>query len=393
MELKKVRQSISYTNSCLVNSFLTVMDCVNRISSKTTCHVDNLCITTKLVLRNQYHSKAEKVVLSVNASTMLNRLRCLSGISIDNKAINNLAIGLNKHLAALRKLTINHCDLKSTALVTLFSSCRDPPTGAFQSLTNLDLCHNNITDDAVIVLIQSILVMPNLQIFIADNNKIKEYNMNEIFTIIKSKLKPAKSLHSLDYDSVQSVIAFLSLLQILLSTGHLEKLEIFVHLTRLKLCVPYHTNRCTLKADASTFFQICTCLIELKFHGISFTLQAMDTVSKALAEDLASLQELTISNCKFDGTSAVSILPYNNPSLPVAFKNLIKLDMSNNSITDEEIEPLVASLLQMVDLRQLLMGHTKFINYDPCIIFDMMKIQTYSVNYERTNDVAAFLLS
>ena len=127
---------------------------------------------------------------------------------------------------------------------------------------------------------------------------------------------------------------------------------------------------------------------------ITFESTALIGIANALADDLFSLKELTVSRCKFGGSPATTILPYKKHVIPVAFKSLTKLDLSKNNITDEEIYPLVASLLQMTGLETLNVDNNVFTSHNLYTIFSVIKhfkTQKVSIKYNSDDTVSTFL--
>ena len=229
-------------------------------------------------------------------------------------------------------------------------------------------------------------------------NRFEKHSMVKIFHIIKEfgTLKPPQMVVYIDQpDADQYIASFLTILDSA-NTASTRISHPFKKLTLIKvlrLSNLLGRKECVLTRDASLFFESTSNLIEMTMAGINFESTAVYGIANALAYDLCSLQELTLSRCKFDGKQATSILPHSKPTIPVAFKMLRKLDLSKNNITDGETQPLIASVLQMAKHEVLNVDNNDFSYQNGYRVFSIIKFlrtQQLSVKYS-SEDVTAFL--
>lgn len=401
----KHNSSIHYSNvhnsEDSIASVVYILSCMDSIPEERSCQVRNLSQVEKIDLERTYHTKATSTILKITYSVFQKLINLeeliLIGISVKSN-INVLAVSFRKVFKLLKVLKLINCGLDSAQVKALLFYEDSIPV-AFDSLEDIDFSENMIDDDAVPVLVKSFLDMQKLERFNGSKNKFKKHDVVKIFDIAKTfgVVKPQEIIDYVDKpDADQYIASFLTILDSA-STASCKRSYRFKMLTSigvLRLGNSQSRKECLLTKNVSAYFKLTTNLIEITMTEITFESTALIGIANALADDLFSLKELTVSRCKFGGSPATTILPYKKHVIPVAFKSLTKLDLSKNNITDEEIYPLVASLLQMTGLETLNVDNNVFTSHNVYTIFSVIKhfkTQKVSIKYNSDDTVSTFL--
>ena len=105
------------------------------------------------------------------------------------------------------------------------------------------------------------------------------------------------------------------------------------------------SSRIKLTPESSKFFRNFVKLEELRINGLCIESEAISIISDTLPLNLRSLKVLNLSNCQLDSNDTIALL-YSCKEVP----SLVKLNLSNNNITDVRIHSVIESLLQISKL-------------------------------------------
>ena len=404
----------------LLNLLLTVM--CDKILDQSLCISDStvkafLAILNNLtIFKNTHHflKNASKIIkisvncifpntfqLSTGAGTLIKCFECLQELNITGLSFTeNSATALANMLQVksttahpLKILKLINCQLNSAFISQLLSPNR-VSIEMLKSLREIDFSCNAIDDSAVYSIVTSILQMPYLTEISMNNNPFSQYDVNMIFKIINDC---KHSISVISYDLDEQVSAFVSLLSFMndVESTKLCQVKNVTMITELNL----HCHRSTvvLSENAASFFTRFTNLTKLNMTGICIKPGTVNVLADCLANNLATLEELTLSHCQLDYDSLVTILHYEKESTPLLFNTLKKLNFDHNCITENAMKPLLISVLKMPNLTLLSIDYNPLKSQVIKIAFGILlelKIskQVYTNKVYSVDYVNAFLL-
>ena len=393
LDWKSIKSSVRYYKTSNVDetdhisAFFAILSSAKDISKKDSCQINNIIKINKLVLKNTHH---EIPVLNKDASYFIKRFTTLqelnlTGVYIEQSAMSVINNALNNNLASLQTLVMCKCTLNSDSAKALLLSSKNAIPVAFNTLKEVDLSHNHITDEVIELLISSFIQMPNLIKLNLDNNKFDTKAMSDMIFEFKTV---SSTVFKNDNTSVKYFIAMLSSMK-KFSTEHICQVRNITEVENLTL---QSIERVKLHENASLFFQRFTKLSILRLFGFYIEPQSIANLSRALVYNLSSLEELMLSNCKLDSKSAVKLLSTDQETIPVCFGKLRIIDFSCNLIDDDALKPLLNSFLQIPDLQKPHLYGNNFTNIMAILIilYDWRNYKTSEINYSNRHDARAY---
>ena len=429
---RKSQKVVEYDNSTLdnVNPFITLLGCLQNNSTEGFSQSNNIAAANSLCLKNVHHNTFCE--LTKEASLFFkkfNNLKVLklSGILITPPSITILAKAIASNLALMQILELSDSNLNSDSAISVVSALNKREVqflclshnqidfkaastiqsfignnntlrtfdlanncigtegiriisqsfASCKSLQSLNVSYNNITDEGTAYMISSIVQMPWLTELVNNGN---HNHVTEIFNFI-TELKIAN--HSIEYHNGDAT-TFLELLDCVKNVP-LENSLMLKNISEIRNLYLISSHTCLPVQETSfIFFNHLTKLETLYIDGITIPLEAADVIAVVLSESFNSLQDLKLCNCKLSSNFIARLFPSNKECVPVAYKVLRNIDLSNNNICDEAIVPLVSSLVQMHELERLNLDKNQFQEHDINIIFDMI------VNYRKFQKVIEY---
>ena len=373
-----------------ISAFFAILSSAKDISRNDSCQINNITKINKLVLKNLHYKVP---LLNKDASYFITRFTTLqelnlTGICIEQSVASIINNALTNDLVSLQVLVLCKSMLDSDSAKTVLLSSQTAIPVAFNTLREIDLSYNYITDEIIEILISSIIQMPNLIKLNLDNNQLSKFDMKAIFDIIFEFKTVSPTVYKNDHTSVNSFIIMLSSMK-KFTTEHIIQVRNISKIEKLTL---QSIKRVRLHKNASVFFQRLTKLSVLRLFGIYFEPQSIAILSGALAYNLYSLEELMLSNCKLDSKSAVTLLSTDQEAIPVCFGKLRIIDFSCNLIDDDALKPLVNSFLLIPNLQKPHLYGNKFTNIMPIlgILYEWINYKTSEINYSNRHDTRAY---
>ena len=386
LDWKSAKSSVTYYKTSDVDAFIAILSSAKDICRKDSCQINNIIKINKLVLKNTHYKVP---LLNKDASYFIKRFTTLqelnlTGVYIEQSAISVINDALTNNLASLQILVMCKCMLNSDLAKALLLSSKNAIPVAFNTLREIDLSYNHITDEVIELLISSFIQMPNLIKLNLDNNKFDTKAMSDIIFEFKTV---SSTVFKNDHTSVKYFVAMLSSMK-KFSTERICQVRNITEVENLTLqsieCVKLHEN-------ASLFFQRFTKLSILRLFGFYIEPRSITNLSGALAYNLNSLEELMVSNCKLDSKSAVKLLSTDQETIPVCFGKLRIIDFSCNLIDDDALKPLLNSFLQIPNLQKPRLYGNNFTNIMAILIilYDWRN-KTSEINYSNRHDARAY---
>ena len=373
-----------------ISAFFAILSSAKDISRNNSCQINNIIKINKLVLKNLHYKVP---LLNKDASYFITRFTTLqelnlTGVCIEQSVASIINNALTNDLVSLQVLVLCKSMLDSNSAKTLLLSSQTAVPVAFNTLREIDLSYNYITDEIIEILISSFIQMPNLIKLNLDNNQLSKFDMKAIFDIIFEFKTVSPTVYKNDHTSVNSFIIMLSSMK-KFTTEHIIQVRNISKIEKLTL---QSIKRVRLHKNTSVFFQRLTKLSVLRLFGIYFEPQSIAILSGALAYNLYSLEELMLSNCKLDSKSAVTLLSTDQEAIPVCFGKLRIIDFSCNLIDDDALKPLVNSFLLIPNLQKPHLYGNKFTNIMPIlgILYEWINYKTSEINYSNRHDTRAY---
>ena len=356
-----------------VVAFLTLLSCIKNFSRQVSCQVDNVIRMDKLSIKC-----IESLVFTKNICLGCAQLRYLrkfqlKGINFTSKAITVLADCLAHFFSKLQKLVLSNCNLDSKSAVKLLSTDKTVIPVSFSSLKIIDFSCNQIEDDALQPLVNSLLQMPKLE---------KLHFYGNCFTNIIPTLSMlceckiyAKTLE-INYNKIHgSRVCINTFLDVISSIKdntieRSQHVQSIIKIRHLNLEY-YHDDPVVLTENKSVFFKRFISLTELNLSGICILPGAIKNIAYILQHN-HGLLTLKLSHCKLASDSIIELFPNNGLPVSLAYRVLKEIDLSSNNIGDEAIVPLTMSLLQMCQLEKLHLDNNKFEEHDINVIFQII---------------------
>ena len=264
------------------------------------------------------------------------------GLSIEPEAISVIANSLSESLCSLRMLELNNCQLDSNKAITLLSPCK---SATLPQLTEINLGHNKIRDDATSSIIECLLQIPKLTKVSFNENLLSKSNLLAI-SFVTSNFNLATSI--VDYSMPESE-AFHTLLgsAVSIDEGRSHQVMMIKKINTLSL---QFTNSCKMSKEFSSFFMKFEALFILKISGICIELIAVYNLADALKGDLGSIGELVLNYCNLRAVG-IEVLAFGLENC----KDLHTLNLEYNNIADSATETLkkIAKSLYQHKLRNL----------------------------------------
>ena len=461
MNCRKLQRVVKYDNKSLdyVNSFITLIGCLQSNRQEIFSESINIATAQKLCLQhfqcNIFCELAKETSLFFKKFSNLIEMK-LNGIFISTAACQILAETIAVSLTSLQFLELSHCVLDTSSAIAIVYALKrrrikelclshnkidynaasalksflenniilnkfdishnhirtegikviSPTLVGCKGLESLNLSYNDITDEATVPLVSSLVQMPNLTEVRYQGN---DYNISQVLDITV-ELKTIK--HSIAYHSDQEVSAFLKLLACVKDVPtknspqvqHLKKIEklclkisshtqpinetgalVTKQFTRLTTSsFEGHTDnpkQCVLIKESSVFFERFTSLQTLDFYGIKLQLQAVTVFAKALALNLCALEKLNLSDCGLTSDTTIEIISsLRKENLKVLCLShneidfnamkvisdfvlnntiLTEINISNNKVNTEGIVTLTEGLSDCRNLEKLDLSHNR----------------------------------
>ena len=426
IELRRPQESYVISND-EAEAFLIFLCSAVVISPSVSLPVQNFTNIKKLsILCSGYVKFTMESSLFFQKFAKLEELR-INGLCIESKAISVIADTLPNNLCSLKVLDLSNCQLNSSNAIHLLSPCK---SATLPQLTEVNLSHNNIKDDAIYSVIESLLQIPKLIKVSFNDNPLSDSNLlaiNHITTDFDS------CMLTIDYsDKTDKDIYSSSTLTILSSMNNVSNercYQVKNILTVQKICLQClgHHSSIVMTEDVSLFFCRLTNLRTLNLSGISIELSVTEKLATALSHNLYLLEILELNHCSLSSQSVAYIVRSLNKEMlkqlclsdnitkcdhycqaEIAIKsfiennntltyinlssnhinsrralelangfsgcsNLQKLDLSYNNVTDEAVPSLIEGFLQMPKLVEICMDNNQFVYHDINMIVKCME--------------------
>ena len=98
----------------------------------------------------------------------------ISGLSFEQEVIDIIVEALPRNLFMLKALNLSYCQLTSSDAVALLSPCK---SAALPQLTELNMSNNKIENDAIYLVIESLLQIPKLTNINFNGNLLSNSNL------------------------------------------------------------------------------------------------------------------------------------------------------------------------------------------------------------------------
>ena len=438
---------IDYSNAELsVNAFLILLEGMKTPTVERSSQIRNIINIKKLYL--DCFKSRKPLMLTKNASLFLQNLKCLrelslSGIHIKIEAIKEISDALNSKLRLLQVLKLSRCKLNSYSAIELLSSCN---LANLLDLKELDLSYNNIKDDAVYSIIESLLQIPKSVKVNLDGNPLSESNILAISRITSDF---NYCISTIDYsDRPDKDIYISSLFTILASMKNISdersyQVKNILSVTKIKLICSDNKIPIVMTKDVASFFKRLTNLQELNLGGVCIEYNSAIALQNAL-QCYSLLESLILNNCGLDSDFIIAIVSslhkdklrelclsqnecinykamcaiytfiHNNKTLCVLnlssnglkdneaivlsdglvhCKGLQHLDLSNNKMNDIGVSKLLTAFLQIDALRKLQFENNAEEKIMKIAFNIMIEMRTPQASYTTTSDdgVKAFL--
>ena len=341
-----------------VISFLILLEYMTIISVNVSQFVDNISKVRSLNLDcSIQNAKSEELELTCEASQFFQRFQLtnlnLSGIHVTGAVVDNICKAFGADLHHLEYLFMNNCKLKSETVTVFVQKLQNA-----KHLKEIELCDNDIDDEATEALAIAILHWNLLNSIKLENNHFTE-NSTILFEILKEFLRICNTC--IDFNGrIDKIIPFITLL------GYMADIDIKnsvlveeVSKTQKLLLDCSELNNTKLNVqfeiNASRFFTRFVSLTHLNISGMGISKEVADNLAKALDSNLCSLEHLIMNNCQLTSVNSINIIK----TLRKCVK-MRKLQLSNNFIDDEVTEDLVVSILHLNALEILSLVKNRF---------------------------------
>ena len=344
----------------------------------------------------------------------------LFGIFIDLNSVTIISEGLSNKFHSLQKLSLVKCGLNCESVNKLLTYNKPSVPIAFQTLQEINLNDNHITDDVISTLAKSYLHMPNLR------KQTSNMEHRVIFKLILFYLKRShskiefKDVNNNEDKSLDYVPEFLTLMDIMHDVSEKRSLQVknCISVKELTLCYSHNKKlRPKLTNNAAKFLETFICLNQLNFSGICIEPSVVATFTNALTRSKNSLSILSLNHCQLDYCAANGMKNFLNNNTVLTELNLAnnkldgraaveivkelanckrlkKFDLSCNKITDEAIPFMISKVLQMPCLTYMNLDDNKFERYRNiqkiCEISMFLKV-TSNIHLQTEDCIAAFL--
>ena len=331
----------------LVSSFFILITCMKK-----TVHLQALASN---YFKHLKHVTLEcfSYYLNDEESSSFQHFTCLetlsiTGISIvSTTALKNFIDALTNSLNNLQVLVLKNCALDDK----FFKLLQSQNNGMILTkLEELDLSHNNFTDNSFVLIVELLLPMTQLSSLSLNGNKFISYMISEIWTAIVCIRNANNSMIiTKQLGSRHSVPVFLTVLAYINRIGYLHTSKQFKNIGHLRHITLECSTYLSLSDEASSFFQHFTQLQRLNLTGLFIKFQALVNFVDALTNNLTDLQELMLKNCGLNDMF-FKLLSINKGT---TLTKLTTLDLSENYITDKHIVPVIELFLAMTQLTSL----------------------------------------
>ena len=384
-------KTINLDNHLAVETFIEILHYVSASNKQLNYKYFCQNISEVYDLSLQY-SPERKIELTVSAAKSLKYFKCLSNLSIEGIYINNESASVLSRVfhenrkkdgsCLLRKLKFNYCNLNTVSVLSMLSNAE-----TFESLKELDLNHNCITDEDkhAYKLIVILLQMPKLCEFKVD----KKHNINKIFDIIVM-FKNDNPFVVYNYNE-KLVAAFLHVLSAMkVYNTKISKSRQYECIKNIKkLDCECHYQKMAI--PAASFFMNFKRLESLNISGISMDSETIAILAKALTKSQCKLKTLVMKKCQLNTINLK--LPFLSKILPLTAR-VLELDIRYNKITDCAVEALAASFLTMGTVKVEYNEGNQFSDLSMKILEIILKIQSVDGLMDcsgSSNSVATFI--
>ncbi|XP_065895916.1 uncharacterized protein [Dysidea avara] len=320
---------------------------------------------------------AMKVISALNNDTLKDL--CLSNNNVDDEIADVFKAFIQVN-SSLLHIKLNNNQMRSKGAIAIF-----PALKGSTNLHTFDISYNLIDDKATPILVTSLLHVCQLEELNIEGNLFTKYDLASIFHLIKYFRTSYAEVNLGQFNST-----FLDLLSFI-KTEHSLVVSNITMAAEPNLSVDLQRKR-VLTSNAVLSFQRFNNVKELKLSGISFDIDAVNLIAKALTNHLRLLSILDLSNCQLDSNAIVTLLPCDKGRLPVVFETLAVLDLSSNKITDSSVCYLVKSFLQMPKLKLLKIDGNQFGAQSITTIgLVLNEFKSSDINYTSEIQVVAFL--
>ena len=288
----------------------------------------------------------------------------INGLCFEQAVIGIIIDALTSNLSMLKMLNLSDCQLTSSYAIALLSPCK---SAALSQLTELDLSHNKIEDDAIYSVIESLLQIPKLAKVNFEGNPLSDSNLlaiSRITTDFKSSMSIIE--YSVEEDKDKYISSLLTILSSMKNVFDERSYQVQNILTVSKIdlqcleCEP----PIVMTEDVPVFFCRLNNLETLNLSGICIKAGVLNAISNALFNKLGnSLKQLTLIHCQINSESLPTLFEKQN------FPELINLNLSNNDITDTAVDLLVSAFFHMPKLSVLNIDNNPFKHYNMKAIF------------------------
>ena len=351
-----------------VISFLILLEYMTIISVNVSQFVDNISKVENLNLDcSNSNTKFEELELTCKASQFFQRFKLkninLSGIHVTGAVVDSICKGFGADLQYLEYLFMNNCKLKSKTVIVFMQSLQNA-----KHLKEIELCDNDIDDEATEALAIAILHWNLLEPIKLKNTKLDEQNIL-LFELLFADFK----CESIVFSNTYAIKSFLSVLEyISLNDGKktLQFTNNIINTTTLSLTYNQNQPALTLSPQASRLLQNFSNLKVLNISGIIIDQQVTNMLCTAFGNNLNTLEHLILNNCGMT-TEMFDKFLMQLKGAP----NMETLEWCNNAIISNEIlEPIATALFSWNSFQS--MKYSKDFLSSKCVLFlELMVIQ------------------
>ena len=366
------KTSVSFRDN-QVCYFIIILGCIKDISANrsnfvaNTEQVSSLSLTSgddHILEQNMYekYSSLAEAFCFIKRMIFLTELN-LSGVKINNRAGDVLSDILASHLQLLEMLRLNNCGITSEIAIKIGEAIQ-----VCSAIKELQLCHNQIDDEAMIVFVKSLF---DLKLII----KLENNNFSDQGKFFLNLLKNNIQNDAIDFSNNYYIVkAFLNLLDHASNDFSITAMKFVDNAVQTKYLllgvVKEHyalQKQLKMTVNASFFFQNFCNLLQLNLSGVIITEQTAVELFSDLNSVLA-LEYVIMNNCKL--TSEITI----NFVSQLQSAKLRELQLCNNMIDNKATQTLIHATFKWNFLKVFKVTNNHFSNGDARLLKEIGKL-------------------
>ena len=315
-------------------AFIILSEYMSMVSVTVSDFVHNISKIKYLSLDCSKQSTLQQLEITPKASEFFKRFKLtklnLSGIHITEKVINNNCEAFGADLTSVKYLLMNNCKLTSTSLMKLMK--------VMQSAKKIELCDNEIDDEAMESLVLAILHSNSLEYIKLEGNRFSKVGMMLLKITFTEDIDSGTVVDFKCNDIV--VKSFIKVLDFT-NNNHSKRVAQFLNnLSKAtELFIQVHKSL-ELTLNASKKLKNLRNLIALNFSGIIITEQVADNLCQLYDSNQKSLKQLIMNSC---GLNSNMISKFAQ-KLKLAV-SMVDVQFCENKIDDSATKPLATAIL------------------------------------------------